>query len=171
MKNYFEIFHLPQHFSLEIAVLDRAYYQVQSRTHPDRFSNSSSQQKQVAMRWATHANEAYQILKDPSKRAAYLCQLNGIDLQSNLGVVIPPGFLIQQMEWRENLESVTSRGDIQALKKLDSELHTSRNVILQRAETLLNSEDFPQAALCVRQLMFLEKLREKIDNTFVDLES
>jgi len=171
MQNYFEIFHLPQSFSLDIVALNHAYYQVQSKTHPDRFSNSSSQQKKIAMKWAARANEAYQVLKDPPKRAAYICQLNGVEFQSDLGIAITPEFLIQQMEWCENLESIISIRDAQALKELDTELCISRETILQEVEKFLESKNFLQAVLCVRQLMFLEKFREKISNAFIVLES
>lgn len=171
MQNYFEIFHLPQSFSLDTIALSYAYYQVQNKTHPDRFSNASIQQKKIAMKWAARANEAYQILKDPPKRAAYLCQLNGVDFQSDLGSAITPEFLIQQIEWRENLEILISTRDIQALKKLDNELRISRESALQKVEIFLNGKDFLQAVLYVRQLMFLEKFREEISNTFIILES
>ena len=49
--------------------------------HPDRFVNATDAEKRVAMQWATRANEAYQTLKNPQKRARYLCELNGVDLQ------------------------------------------------------------------------------------------
>jgi DnaJ-domain-containing protein 1 len=71
--------------------------------HPDKFVNATDAEKRVAMQWATRANEAYQTLKSPQKRAHYLCELNGVDLQTESNTAMPMAFLMQQMEWREAL--------------------------------------------------------------------
>ena len=70
MQNHFELFHLPQRFAIDMEALDKAYREVQSRVHPDKFSSATDAEKRVAMQWATRANEAYQTLKNPYKRAA-----------------------------------------------------------------------------------------------------
>ena len=58
MQNHFELFHLPQCFTVDMEALDKAYREVQSRVHPDKFINASDSEKRVAMQWATRANEA-----------------------------------------------------------------------------------------------------------------
>ena len=103
MQNHFELFQLPAQFGLDMSALDSAYRDVQGKVHPDRFINASSAEKRVAMQWATRANEAYQTLKSPQKRAQYLCELNGVDLQTESNTAMPVSFLMQQMEWREEL--------------------------------------------------------------------
>jgi len=75
MQNHFELFHLPQRFAIDTSALEKAYREVQSRVHPDKFARATNAEKRVAMQWATRANEAYQTLKNPFKRAAYLCEL------------------------------------------------------------------------------------------------
>ena len=81
MQNHFELFQLQQRFSLNQAQLDTAYREVQSKVHPDKFVQASDAEKRVAMQWSTRANEAYQTLKKPLKRATYLCELHGVDLE------------------------------------------------------------------------------------------
>jgi molecular chaperone HscB len=104
MQNHFDLFNLPPRFAVDAGALDSAYRDVQSRVHPDRFVNATDAEKRVAMQWATRANEAYQTLKNPLARARYLCELNGVDLQTESNTAMPPSFLMQQMEWRERLE-------------------------------------------------------------------
>jgi len=53
-------------------------------------------------------NEAYQRLKLPLKRAAYLCELNGASIKAEENTRMPSEFLIQQMQWREQLEDADS---------------------------------------------------------------
>jgi molecular chaperone HscB len=98
MQNHFELFHLEPQFGLDLSKLDAAYREVQSKVHPDKFVQASDAEKRVAMQWSTRANEAYQTLKKPLKRATYLCELHGVDLQAESNTSMPAAFLMQQME-------------------------------------------------------------------------
>lgn len=171
MQNHFELFHLPQRFSVDVAALEQAYREVQNRVHPDKFTNATDTEKRVAMQWATRANEAYKTLKSPFKRAAYLCELNGIDLQTESNTAMPREFLMQQMEWREALEDAKAARDLDALEKLDAEMRQVRNAKLSQIGELLDAQDFAVAAQGVRQLMFLEKFGEEVRAVFEKLEA
>src|SRR3546814_1248652 len=105
------------------------------------------------MQWATRANEAYKTLKNPFKRAAYLCELNGVDLQTESNTAMPVEFLMQQMEWREALADARAGKDASALEKLESDLRNERRQTIEKVGALLNANDFTQAAEVVRQLM------------------
>ncbi len=170
MQNHFDLFHLPQRFTLDMAALDTAYHEVQNQVHPDKFSNATGSEKRVAMQWATRANEAYQTLKSPFRRAAYLCELNGVDLQTESNTAMPRDFLMQQMEWRDALEEAKATKDIDALEKLDVELRSARKEEIGQIGRLLDANDYVQAAQGVRQLMFLEKFKEEIGHIFETIE-
>lgn len=170
MQNHFDLFHLPQHFAIDVKALEQAYHQVQSQAHPDKFANASDAEKRVAMQWATRANEAYQTLKSPLRRARYLCELNGVDLQTESNTAMAPGFLMQQMEWRETLDDAKAGKDIDALEQLHTDLQSEKKAEIARIETLLDGGDFTQAGQLVRQLMFLDKFGQEIDNAFALIE-
>jgi len=131
--------------------------------HPDRFATRSAAEKRVAMQWSSQANEAYRILKDPMSRARYLCELGGIDLQTETNTAMSPDFLLRQMSWHEQLDLVLDQ-------KVDSHVSASVRSLLQEeladAEleiTTAVSEYFEQerydlAAARVREWMFLNKL-------------
>ncbi len=162
MQNHFDLFHLPQQFAIDLSALDKAYRNVQSQVHPDRFVSATDAEKRVAMQWATRANEAYQTLKSPLKRAVYLCELNGADLQTESNTAMPHAFLVQQMEWREMLDDAKAAKDIDALEGLDAELRAARQEEISQIGALLDADDYVQAAQAVRQLMFLEKIAGEI---------
>jgi molecular chaperone HscB len=166
MQNHFELFHLPQRFAIDLKALDAAYHEVQNQVHPDKFANAPDAEKRVAMQWATRANEAYKTLKSPFKRAAYLCELNGVDLQTESNTSMPPAFLMQQMEWREALDDARAQKDRTGLESLENELRAARTQTLNQVGTLLDAGDFVQAAEKVRQLMFLEKFADEVANVF-----
>jgi molecular chaperone HscB len=170
MQNHFALFHLPQRFAVDLKALESAYHGVQNQAHPDKFAHAGDAEKRVAMQWATRANEAYQTLKNPLKRARYLCELNGVDLQTESNTSMAPGFLMQQMEWRETLDDARAGKDLKALETLHEELKQARKAEVARIEVLLDADDFTQAAQLVRQLMFLEKFGEEIDSVFSLIE-
>lgn len=157
MQNHFDLFQLPQCFSLDLSVLDRAYHEVQNQVHPDKFVSASDAEKRVAMQWATRANEAYQTLKNPFKRAAYLCELNGIDLQVESNTTMPVDFLMRQMEWREALDDARAAKSREALDELDAAIRAERKTLIAQIGELLDAQNFTPAAELVRQLMFMEK--------------
>jgi molecular chaperone HscB len=170
MQNHFELFHLPQRFALDATALEKAYHEVQNQVHPDKFANASDAEKRVAMQWATRANEAYKTLKSPFKRAAYLCELNGIDLEFESNTAMPRDFLMQQMEWREALEEAKAAKDVAALEKLDQDLRARRNTEVTGIGGLLDANNFIEAAEGVRRLIFLEKFGEEIAGIFEKIE-
>jgi molecular chaperone HscB len=170
MQNHFELFHLPQRFEIDLAALDRAYHEVQNQAHPDRFAAASGAEKRVAMQWATRANEAYQTLKKPLARAKYLCELNGVDLQVESNTAMPSAFLMQQMEWREELGDARAGKDADALEALDKQLRAARKERLAEIEQQIDADDYAQAAQGVRALMFLEKFKDEIEHSFSAIE-
>ncbi|TWC71419.1 Fe-S protein assembly co-chaperone HscB [Herbaspirillum sp. SJZ099] len=170
MQNHFDLFQLPQRFAVDIKALEQAYHQVQGRAHPDKFAHASDAEKRVAMQWATRANEAYQTLKSPLRRARYLCELNGVDLQTESNTSMAPAFLMQQMEWRETLDDAKAGKDIDALERLNSELTAEKKAEVARIEKLLDAGDYTQAAQLVRQLMFLDRFGGEIGDAFALIE-
>lgn len=170
MQNHFELFHLPQRFAVDMKALDAAYREVQNRVHPDKFTNGTDAEKRVALQWAARANEAYQTLRNPFKRAAYLCELHGVDLQIESNTAMPREFLMQQMEWRETLDEARSASDTAMLERLDSELQEARSARLRQIGALLDTGDYSGAGQAVRQLMFLDKLNEEVQSVFEKLE-
>ncbi len=171
MENHFALFQMTPAFALDMAALDAAYRELQGRVHPDKFAAATDAEKRVAMQWATRANEAYQTLKNPLKRAAYLCELNGIDLGIESNTAMAPAFLMQQMTWREALENARDSRDLDALEGLNTELRSERKRQLDDIGALLDSGGFAIAGERVRQLMFVERFGEEVARAFEALEA
>ena len=111
----FTLLGLPRAFTLDRAKLDAAWKELQARVHPDRFAADGAASQRVAMQWAVRVNEAHQRLKDPLKRAAYLCELQGVPVQAESNTAMPAAFLMQQMAWRETLEDSDAPDALEAL--------------------------------------------------------
>ncbi|MFC5513369.1 Fe-S protein assembly co-chaperone HscB [Massilia jejuensis] len=170
MQNHFALFGLPARFDVDMDALDKAYRDVQGRVHPDKFVNALDAEKRVAMQWATRANEAYQTLKNPQKRARYLCELNGVDLQTESNTAMPMAFLMQQMAWREELGDARAARDAGALGALDEQVRMERRAMLAEVGKQLDAGDFEAAAQGVRALMFLDKFGDEVQYAYEAIE-
>ncbi|MGN1055701.1 MAG: Fe-S protein assembly co-chaperone HscB [Comamonas sp.] len=164
----FELMGLPRQFALDRNDLDARWKELQKQTHPDRFAGEGGVAQRVAMQWSVRINEAYQRLKHPLKRAAYLCELFGVPVRAEDNTAMPAAFLMQQMEWREALEDAASDDDIDALER---DVLAEKRAMLQKCEQLLTSrEGAEQAVQTVRSLMFVERFVQDIDRRREQLE-
>lgn len=161
----FTLLGLPRRFALERAQLDTAWKALQAKVHPDRFAAEGGAAQRLAMQWAVRVNEAHQRLKDPLKRAAYLCELAGAAVQAHDNTAMPGDFLMQQMTWREALDEAGNAAEVEALS---DEVVAQRRARLNRVGELLDGPgaDAEAAALAakeVRALMFIDRLLEEVD--------
>jgi molecular chaperone HscB len=161
--DHFALFALPVCFALDEAALERAHKDVQSKVHPDRFASGSAAERRVAMQWAAQANEAYRTLKSPLARAAYLCERAGVPIHAEANTSMPASFLMQQLEWRESLDSARQHGDATQLDGLLATVNAERDGLIAAIEAAIDDErDHVAASALVRQLMFIDKFRDEV---------
>jgi len=163
----FELFGLPQRFAQERSQIDARWKELQREAHPDRFAAQGAAAQRVALQWSVRINEAYQRLKDPLKRAAYLCERLGAPIDAEKNTAMPADFLVEQMEWRESLDDAEGE---EALEALSESVVARRREILGRIQQLLDLEgDAPAAARQVRALMFIERFAHDIETRLAQL--
>jgi molecular chaperone HscB len=167
-SSHFELFGLPPVFSLDQEMLDKAYRDIQSQVHPDRFAHAGDAERRASLQWTTRVNEAYRTLKSAVQRGKHLLELHGVDVAFETNTAMPTEFLMQQMELRERLEEAK---DAKALDALRSGLRKSKQSLEREiAETIDAQKNYKGAADLVRKLMFLERLDEEIDSAYEVLD-
>lgn len=165
----FTLFGLPQRQALDRTDLDTRWRALQAEVHPDRFAAEGAAAQRLAMQWAVRVNEAYQRLKDPLRRGAYLAELRGAPVQAENNTAMPPAFLMQQMAWREALDEAASADD---LERLDSEVAQHERAQLAALQQALDVDQQPaQAAQQVRGLMFVAKFRADLQRRLDALDA
>ncbi len=157
----FTLFGLPQHHALERAELDARRRELQAQVHPDRFASEGAAAQRIAMQWAVRVNEAYQRLKEPLSRGAYLCELRGVPIDAERNTAMPPPFLMQQMAWREALDEAADSTQVQTLD--DTVSSQERTMQAALTELLDHQQNTAAAAAQVRALMFVARFRQDID--------
>lgn len=164
----FELFAVPPRFAQDAAQLDARWKELQRQVHPDKFAAQGAAAQRVAMQWSARINEAYRRLKDPLKRAAYLCELNGAPIDAESNTAMPAEFLMQQMELREAVDDAV---DAAAMDEIGRQSATLKREMLLKLEQQMDAQhDWPTAAQTVRALMFLDRLAGDIDRKRATLE-
>ena len=157
----FELFGVPVQFAQDRAALDARWKELQREAHPDKFAAQGAAAQRVAMQWSVRINEAYQRLKDPLRRASYLCELHGAPIQAEKNTAMPHDFLVQQMQLREALDDAQT---VEDLEDIASESLLTAEKQLSKIEHALDiSKDFAAAAQQVRSLMFIERFASEVD--------
>ena len=157
----FELFGIPAQFAQDPVTLDAKWKELQREAHPDKFAAQGAAAQRVAMQWSVRINEAYQRLKDPLRRASYLCELNGAPINAENNTAMPTDFLMQQMEWREALDDANTA---EKIDKIALEANEYGGMKLSKIKQLIDErKDFSTAATQVRSLMFIERFQADIE--------
>lgn len=163
-SNYFQLFNLPETYELDQQTLNDAYREQQGEVHPDRFANADEAEKLRAVQLSSYLNEAYETLKSPLRRAAYLLSMHDIDVeqvdQSDLGMDL----LLEQIRLREQLDDLpkdeSALGD---LDKLRDEVGVKRDRQISKFAELFELDKLDEAKKIYHELQFLFKLMAEID--------
>jgi molecular chaperone HscB len=125
-SNYFTFFGLPRKLNLDVAALDKDFYELSRKLHPDLNAQAGSQEQEWSLQQSSLLNDAHRTLKDPVKRTEYLLKLEGVELeeQSKMATeqarstgevkkqIVPPDLLEEVFELNMQLE------ELRAHKKL-----------------------------------------------------
>jgi len=165
----FELFGLPRRYAVDPHVLDERRRALQAEVHPDRHASGDAAARRVSMQWAVRVNEAHSRLKDPLRRATYLCELFGNSVRPEDNTAMPAEFLVKQMAWREALDEAPDREAVELLRR---KLTVEReDAYLRLAQAIDEAHDYTGAAAQTRALMFTERLAADVDDRLLALEA
>jgi molecular chaperone HscB len=143
---YFEILELEPRLSLDAGELQRRFYTLSRKYHPDR--NPGELDKSALL------NNAFRTLRDPVSRAQYVVESNGLDINSR---DVPPELLEEVFEFNMALEEsdrdelLVFRGRFSALlEEIDAGMKTEfarwdaerSGAALERIRSLLNRRKY-----------------------------
>jgi len=171
-RNYFDLFGLQPAFRFDVAALDRAYLQLQTEVHPDRFAGGSDADKRLALQSSARVNEAYRALKNPVQRAQYLLRLQGVDAVGETDTALPHEFLERQLERREQAHEAQAAVDIRTLSSLLAQARAEAGSLEAVLVRLIDGErQYASARMQVRELTFLAKLADDIETMLAAIDT
>ncbi len=161
--NHFELFGLPIQFEVDGSLLSSTFRELQRQYHPDNFVTQSDAEQLKAVQKASQINDAYRVLKSPLTRAEYLLALHGEDIRGEQQTLQDPMFLMEQMELREELESIAESTEAEdRLFDFEAKVRKMHKKALANMKVLLEKHQWPEAADAVRKLKFIDKLAHEV---------
>jgi len=167
-QNFFTLLNLPEAFVVDLKKLDQHYQAIQKEIHPDRFASLNDETKMESVKKTAQVNDAYQTLKSSIRRAEYLLHLYGFDINDEKYTAVPQDFLLQQMEWREELETHTKNKE--ALEKLASVVAIKKKQKIDLLPTYFDKKNnLPEAIKIICELNFIEKIEQHISDALIEI--
>lgn len=155
---HFALFELQPSFRLDLDQLAARYRELARTVHPDRFADASEREQRLALEHSASLNEAYQTLKSATKRARYLLALRGREIPLEV-TVQDPEFLMQQMQWREELEDLQDSADLAGVAVFKRRLKAAQDELNDRFAACWEvAAQVDEAERLVRRMQFLDKL-------------
>lgn len=121
--DYFTFFDFPRKLNIDVAKLEREFYELSRKLHPDIYARAENREQQWSLEQSSLLNDAYRTLKDPIKRTEYLLKLEGVELEEQSKAatekarasgevkkqVVPPDLLEEVFELNMQLEELKAQ--------------------------------------------------------------
>jgi|SRR5579884_689966 molecular chaperone HscB len=117
--DFFELFGMEEQLSLDAGELQRRFYELSRKLHPDLYVRKSEQERQNAVDASALLNDGYRTLRDPVKRAEYVLKRHGFDIGEQRSKDVPPELLEEVFELNMALEEIRG-GDESARDQLEA---------------------------------------------------
>ena len=118
--DYFSFFGLPRKLNVDVARLEREFYELSRKLHPDLNARADKREQEWSLEQSSLLNDAYRTLKDPIKRTQYLLRLEGVELEEQSKTatekarasgevkkqIVPPDLLEEVFELNMQLEEL-----------------------------------------------------------------
>jgi molecular chaperone HscB len=80
--DYFAVFDLPRKLRIDLPQLERSFYRLSRKYHPDIYATKSAEEQQWSLDQTSLLNDAYRTLKNPVARTEHLLRLEGVVLEA-----------------------------------------------------------------------------------------
>ncbi len=139
--DYFGFFGLERKLGLDLAALERRFYELSWKLHPDNFHNASAAEQELSLEKASVLNDAWRTLRDPVARVEYLLELEGVRREGEIKQQAPPDLLAEVFELNEYLEELRAArragGDAGQMQELRRHLEEARASFQHKLESVL----------------------------------
>ena len=162
-QNFFELFGIPISIEVNHIELDKKYKILQQQFHPDNFSNSTNNEKRVALQISSQINDGYIILSNLISRIEYILKINNF-VQDESKTIQDVEFLSKQIELNEFLESIDNNNtDVDNLNKHKSEINNFINELTNIVNSNIESKNFFDAWSNLAKIKFYNNHLNQIE--------
>jgi molecular chaperone HscB len=163
--NFFTLLGVKPACQIDLDSVEQHYRQAQAKWHPDRFVNATAAERLAALQQTSLLNDAYTTLKTPLRRAEHLLAVLDGDDCAHSDQKLDKVFLLQQLELREELETLVHDRNLDGLASLYKTVTEQLNSQWQTFSAQIQEQDWCAARLGLQKLQFLQKLQDEITHS------
>ena len=165
-QNYFQLFELEPSFVIDFDVLEKKYFKLQKKFHPDKYVNATDYEKRLSLQITSYVNEAYETLINDYLKSMYLLKIVGYEIDDQNNTISDPIFLMNQIELREESENIASKRNTDDIKRFTLKIDNLKKECLSDFEKYYNEKNFDDASKKVKEMKFYISIEDdfKRDN-------
>lgn len=170
-QSYFELFAMNPVFDIDCSRLRVEQQRLQAIYHPDRYAGASERDKRVSVQVAAWVNQAYETLLDPVKRSRYLLEINGVNIPDDSTTTSDTGFLMEQIDLREQVESCRQAEDgLQRSDEIEARLAQRAGELATEFVSHFEACEFDEAITSSRKMQFVQRIQQQLSELQFELE-
>ncbi len=162
--DYFDLLGIKKSYKIDQVILDKKYFSLQKKYHPDRANNPLLINKYLAI--SIEANKAYRVIKDDYLRGEYLLELSGIKMDYNLVKNHLSSYELEKIF--NQLEDISNTNNLYLLKSIEEKKLIEKSKLLNQIAESFFSNNFHQALDLIIRLKYLNNIiinvRNKVKN-------
>lgn len=170
-QSYFELFGLDLTFEIDLKRLSSAQQRLQAVYHPDRFVNGSEQDKRLSVQQASWINQAFETLSNPVKRARYMLELSGLELNDESETTSDTAFLMEQLAIREEIDECRSDADpLICCDHIAAKLRSKAEQFNSEFVSNFTQGQLDDARISSRKMQFIQRILDQLMDFQIELE-
>ncbi|GBG25637.1 Macrophage migration inhibitory factor-like [Hondaea fermentalgiana] len=159
--SHFEVLGLEESFDVDIKKLERDFWSLQKKLHPDRFGYRHETEQDFSAEHSSRVNDAYKVMKSPIDRAIYMLEKRGVTALSEGGSSdVDPAVLMNVMETREELADAETSEE---LSRLETVARNDEDRLIAQISDAFARDDLETATRAAIELRYATKLREEVE--------
>lgn len=168
-RDYFEFFDLPRKLTVDLKDLEKRFYALSRKWHPDMFARKSEQEREESLQATAILNDGYRTLRDPIARALYLLKLEGFDIGEQGTKEVPPELLEEVFELNMAVEELkdgdeSARPQLEAARQRFEGMRSDLDAELQNEFGAYDASKDPAVLTSIRQLLNKRKYVSNLIN-------
>lgn len=165
MDDPFALLGAPRRYDLDLDVVEKSHRELSRALHPDKYAQAGASERRQALEKAASVNEAWRVVRDPIRRAEALFALAGLvvtESNDSSTISVPPKFLMEMLEAREDLSDARAKKDLAKVRTLGENIRARFEVTQAKLAAGLASD--PQAMLSrLGEMRFYKRFLDEVD--------
>jgi molecular chaperone HscB len=157
--DHFAVLGLPPGYAIDVVAAEEAYKRLSRQLHPDRFARADARARRASLERTVQLNDAWRTLRDPVRRAEYLIARAGVKVGTD---AVPPAFLMEIMELREELAAALAARDAANIARMAEAMRDRARRAMAAIAEALDGGQVERAAQALATLRYYQRFLDEV---------